>query len=200
MTEINLKKIIGSAINGNELLFNRFFEDTFKKLLPKLTVLTNSNDDAQEIFVTSMHKFWERFVIKQEKLPHNSTGYIYMMCRNAWFLNKRQPWSKVILDSNNTYILTKSNDDNLDTAQNKEDIENSNLLKHKALSIAINLLCDKCTKLIETELDKNIKLKDLQQEMGYANYQALVQAKYNCKKKLVKKVFEALTNLKKNNS
>ena len=47
---------------------------------------------------------------------------------------------------------------------------------------------------------KNIKLNDLQQEMGYANYQALVQAKYNCKKKLVKKVFEALTNLKKNNS
>ncbi|MDO7135437.1 hypothetical protein [Algibacter lectus] len=200
MTEINIKKIIDSAVNGNEFPFNRFFEDTFKKLLPKLTALTNSRDDAQDVFITSMHKFWERFVIKQEELPLNSIAYIYMMCRNAWLHKKRQPWNSVILVDNNAYNLNKAKNDILVTEQEKIDLENDISLKHKALSIAINELCDKCKKLIEAELDNNIKLKDLQQEMGYNNYQALVQAKYNCKKRLVKKVTEALINLKKNNS
>lgn len=30
----------------------------------------------KDIYVVSMQKFWERFVINQEKLPDNATGYI----------------------------------------------------------------------------------------------------------------------------
>lgn len=200
MTKINLEKIIDSAIQGNEFPFNRFFEDTFKKLLPKLTALTNSKDDAQDVFITSMYKFWERFVINQEQLPHNSIGYIYMMCRNAWLHKKRQPWNSVVLSNKSVYNHIKVNDETLDTEKKLEHIADEKLIKHKALNLALNKLCEKCKKLIETDLDKSIKLKDLQQELGYSNYQALVQAKYNCKKRLVKKAFEALTYLKNKNS
>ena len=198
MTKIALKKIIDSAADGNEFPFNRFFEDTFKTLLPKLSYLTKSEDTAKEVFMISMQKFWERFVINQEDLPHNSTGYIYMMCRNAWLLEKRQPWSAVILNENTTQNALKNTNYQIDTEINKETTTDDNLLKHKALSIAINQLCDKCKKLIEAELDSQIKLKDLQHDMGYSNYQALVQAKYNCKKRLIKKVYEVLINLKNN--
>jgi len=51
--------------------------------------------------------------------------------------------------------------------------------------------------LIEAYLDPKTKLKDLQKTYGYVNYQALVQAKYNCKKRLKKKVFEILRTLQK---
>ena len=47
------------------------------------------------------------------------------------------------------------------------------------------------------KITNQIKLKDLQDDLGYSNYQALVQAKYNCKKRLVQKVYEVLNNLKK---
>lgn len=198
MTENDFKKIIDSAIEGNEFPFDRFFEDTFQKLLPKLTSLTKSREDAQEVFIISLHKFWERFVINQEKLPHNSVGYIYMMCRNAWLLQKRQPWSTVTLsDTPDVYQHHEVNKG--ESSMETEKHMNDDLLKHKALATAIESLSPKCKTLIEAELDTQVRLKDLQQDLGYRNYQALVQAKYNCKKRLVKKVYEILIDLKNSN-
>ena len=193
MTESDVKKIIDSAINGNEFPFDRFFEDTFEKLLPKLRFLTKSQDTAKEVFMISMQKFWERFVIKQEEVPHNSVGYIYMMCRNAWFLQKRQAWDGVTLSDSPE---TLQQEDIYESPDEAEEGVTDQLLKHKALATAIESLKPKCKTLIEAELDSQVKLKDLQNELGFANYQALVQAKYNCKKRLIKKVYEVLEQLK----
>lgn len=197
MSKNNLKEIIESAIIGNEFPFNRFFEETFKKLLPKLTFLTKSEDDAQDLFLISMHKFWDRFVINQEELPHNSTGYIYIMCRNAW-LRQKKPWNTVNIDDNASQKYAASNEKEYNINIELKIHLDDDLLKHKALSIALEQLPEKCKRLIESELNPEIRLKDLQEDLGYTNYQALVQAKYNCKKKLIKKIFEIIIDLKKN--
>ncbi len=199
MDQSEIKKIIDSAINGNEFPFDRFFEDTFKKLLPKLSFLTKSKEDAKEVFVISMQKFWERFVINQEELPHNSVGYIYMMSRNAWLLQKRKLWDAVTLSEEPEVFRDQEMNEYDPTIETeiKEEMD-EDLLKHKALSTAMNLLSPKCKTLIEAVLDDTVRLKDLQETLGFGNYQALVQAKYNCKKRLVQKVYEALSNLKNN--
>jgi|GEM_PF-6480003 len=198
MTKNELKKIVDSARIGDEFPFDQFFENTFKNLLPKLTQLTTSRDNAQEVFVTSMYKFWERFVINQEELPHNSIGYIYIMCRNTWLLENKRLKSNIPFD----HIANKhqsSEEDEFDLNNEIEHKMQDELLRHKALTTAIESLSPKCKKLIEAELDKK-KLKGLQNELGFNNYQALVQAKYNCKKRLVKKVYEVLIALKKSNT
>lgn len=195
MTESDLRTIINQAIQGNEFPFNRFFEETFKKLQPRLESLTNSQDDIKDLYLMSMQKFWQRFVINNEKLPHNSIGYIYMMCKNAFLLKKREPWTSVILSENtdgyqkNLIIETSEKEEHNDSSNNE-------LLKFNALAMGLETMCVKCKKLLETELDKEIRLKDLMEELGYSNYQALVQAKYNCKKRLIKKVKEVLSILK----
>jgi len=199
MDQSEIKKIIDSARNGNEFPFDRFFEDTFPKLLPKLNFLTKSRESAKEVYVISMQKFWERFVINQEEVPHNSVGYIYMMCRNAWLLQKRKPWDAVTLSEEPEVFRDQELDDydpSLET-EIKEEM-NDDLLRHIALSTAMNLLSPKCKTLMDEELDNTIRLKDLQEELGFGNYQALVQAKYNCKKRLIQKVYEALNTLKNN--
>ncbi len=199
MEKSDLKKILDSAIEGNEFPFERFFQDTFKKLMPKLSALTKSKENAHEVFVISMHKFWERFVINQETLPHNSIGYIYTMCRNAWLLQKRQAWDAVVLsETPETYKPLDINGHSPVPEAEVEKDMNDGFLKHKALAMAIDLLSPKCKTLIEAVLDTSIRLKDLQSSLGFNNYQALVQAKYNCKKRLIKKVYEALTHLKTN--
>jgi len=199
MDQNEIKKIIDAASSGNEFPFDRFFEDTFQKLLPKLSFLTKSKEDAKEVFIISMQKFWERFVINQEELPHNSVGYIYMMCRNTWLLQKRKPWDAVTLSEEPEVF--RDQELNVYDPDMKEEITaemNEDLIRHKALVTAMNLLSAKCKTLIEAELYETILLKDLQKDLGFGNYQALVQAKYNCKKKLVKKVYEALITLKNN--
>ncbi len=84
----------------------------------------------------------------------------------------------------------------------RESVENDNekWLRQKALSEALENLNQKCRELLETELDSDKSLKDLQGELGFVSYQAVVQAKYNCKKKLVKEVFTVLNKLKNQES
>ena len=123
-----------------------------------------------------------------------------MMCRNAWLLQKRQAWNQVTLsDTPDIYRSSQVDDYEPITETDTENRMNDNLLKHRALSKAIELLSPKCKTLIEAELDTQIRLKDLQHELGFTNYQALVQAKYNCKKKLTQKVSEIIIDLKTNN-
>lgn len=197
MNSIDIKYIIECAQKGNEAPFNSFFDFTYKKIKPKLLLLTKSLDDSQEIFVISMQKFWERFVINQENLPHNSTGYILTMCKNAWLMQKRNKTNKIIfiedLALDQKSLETDSLSNNIEDSIVKE---NEELLKYQALEEALNSLSSKCRLLIENELDNDKQLKDLQEEFGYSNYQALVQAKYNCKKRLIQKVYEVIIQLK----
>ena len=45
-------------------------------------------------------------------------------------------------------------------------------------------------------VDNSTKLVDYFESLGFETYQALIQAKYNCKKRLIKEVYRALSNLK----
>ena len=197
MGEYDINLIIDQAIKGNESLFNTFFEDTYQEIYPKLKSLTNSEDDIKDIYLMSIEKFWQRFVILRETPPNNSIGYIYRMCKNAFLLKKREAWSSIILsDDPDVY-----NGNQIAEISEKETSSDMDFLKFNALSIALESLSSKCKTLIEIELDGEIRLKDVMEELGYSNYQALVQAKYNCKKRLIKKVIEVLNTLKteKNN-
>lgn len=192
MNSSKLKKIIEQAIQGNELPFDRFVKDLFEQLKPKLLSLTQSQQEAEDIFIGAMQKFWERFVVHQEKLPENSIGYIFVMCKNNWLILKRHPWNSVVLKETISEDQ-KSNDPN----NTNDSIENLEIewFQKRALSEALDSLSQKCKTLMQTEIDPNTKLKDLQQSLGFMSYQALVQAKYNCKKRLVKKVYEIFDQL-----
>ncbi|WP_139062490.1 RNA polymerase sigma factor [Aquimarina megaterium] len=193
MNSSKLKKIIEQAIQGNELPFDRFVKDLFEQLKPKLLSLTQSQQEAEDIFIGAMQKFWERFVVLQEKLPENSIGYIFVMCKNNWLISKRHPWNSVVLKETISEDQ-KFNDHNNNINDSLENLE-IEWLQKKALSEALDSLSQKCKTLMQTEIDSDTKLKDLQEQLGYVNYQALVQAKYNCKKRLIKKVYEIFEQL-----
>ncbi len=191
----DVSHVIESAQKGDEQPFASFLETIYQKLKPQLLSLTKSEEDTKEIFIISMQKFWERFVINQETLPHNSTGYIYMMCKNAWLMQKRKVSSTMIIQEDFTNYSNEEGVIHITDSENLETLEDEKSLQHEALKLAMDSLSDKCKELMENELDVKQKLKDLQEKLGYQNYQALVQAKYNCKKRLVKKVYKLLEQL-----
>ncbi|MEW7280328.1 hypothetical protein ABW636_17185 [Aquimarina sp. 2201CG1-2-11] len=192
----DVKYIIDCAKKGDEQPFNNFFDSAFQKIRTGLCTITKSEEDAKEVFIISMQKFWERFVINQEQLPHNSIGYIFMMCKNAWLMQKRNPWSSVSY-SEDTIEKQKETAEESSLVKEDKAYVGEEFDRHKALAIALETLSYKCKALIENELDINTPLKELQETLGYDTYQALVQAKYNCKKRLIKKVYEVLEKIKK---
>lgn len=187
---IPLKKIIYEARNNNEIPFNDFLEKTFKKLEMQLLKLTNSEADAREIFIESMQKFWEQFIVNEKEVPENPEGYIYRMCKNAWLIKKRNPWNKVVLPD--VAVSEKSEEELLELSEKPDD----SLLKSKSLTIALSRMSSKCKALIELGLSREKKLIDVMADLGYMSYQAIVQAKYNCRKRLVKEVFKVFNELK----
>jgi len=191
--------VVRCAQEGNELPFNIFFEDVFQKIRLKLLSFTKSVEDSHEVYIISMQKFWERFVINQEDLPHNSIGYILMMCKNAWLMQRRGKINRFVSVENPAeYQAPMLEDPQSEIIEDNLEEQDNELIQHKALVLAINSLSEKCKALIENEMDADMQLKDLQEELGYSNYQALVQAKYNCKKRLIRKVYEALEKLREN--
>ncbi|MDY8136933.1 hypothetical protein [Aquimarina sp. 2201CG5-10] len=194
MNKNKLEKIIKQAIEGNELPFDRFLKDLFKQLKPKLLSLTQSPQEVEDIFIASMQKFWERFVVNQEKLPENSIGYIFVMCKNNWLISKRHPWNSVVLKEaiSEDHKFNDQNNTNIDNSIENLEVE---WTQKRALSEALDSLSEKCKTLMESEINPEIKLKDLQQQLEFQNYQALAQAKYNCKKRLIKKVYEIFDQL-----
>lgn len=189
---LELNQIINEARNGNELPFNKFLKTTFNDLKKQLILLIKSEPKAEDVFIEAMQKFWERFVIQENEIPKNPKGYIFMICKNIWLMEKRNQWNKIILkDSFLDHEVVSADDD--------DESEDSELnLRKKSLVIALTMISAKCKELMELSMDTSIKLIDCMESLGYETYQALIQAKYNCKKKLIKEVFTALSELKRN--
>jgi len=199
MKETAIFEIIKKASSGNESLFNRFIEETYRDLLPILITITGSKVDAEDIFISSVQKFWERFIVELQPPPDNGKAYLLSMCKNAWFMHKRSK-QNIVTSGNIQDFKLISEPAEVDKSTEEYAVDDhEKWLKQKALSQALENLSEKCKALIESELN-NIQLKDLQQQMGFPNYQAIAQAKYNCKKRLVKEVYQVLKKLKNSES
>ncbi|MEM9546276.1 MAG: hypothetical protein AAGA77_09885 [Bacteroidota bacterium] len=189
---VETKLIIAEAQKGNELPFDAFFKKTFFALQKQLVRMTGSENEARILFVEAMEKFWDRFVIAQKELPDNIKGYIFMICKNLWLIQKRDPWNKVTL-----YDTYQENWKVTEDNSPLDGFTPAPSLSEESLEKGLNALGEKCKTLLLMSMDASIKLIDHQKRLGYATYQAMIQAKYNCKKRLIKEVMKAMDDLKK---
>lgn len=189
---LELVNVIKEARDGNELPFNKFLKKTFTDLKKQLISLSKSEPKAEDVFIEAMQKFWERFVVQEHELPSNPKGYIFMICKNIWLMEKRNQWNKVVLKDSfrDNEVLTTEDVDKVE--------DNEIFIRKKSLEVALQKISSKCKELMELSMDASIKLIDCMESLGYETYQALIQAKYNCKKRLIKEVFIALEELKRN--
>jgi hypothetical protein len=127
-------------------------------------------------------------------LPKNPQGYIFIICKNIWLMQKRDSWNNVLLKDSFLDYEAPS----IEHEKMKEDDCNESRLRAQSLEIALNAISSKCKELMKLSMDTSIKLIDCMEFLGYETYQGLIQAKYNCKKKLIKEVFKALSDIKKN--
>ncbi len=190
MNHTNFSHVFEAAQNGNSKDFNHFFAQVKQKCQPKLLQLTKSQFDADEVFAQVLLKFWERFVEGKQELPsQNIEGYIYRMCINAFHNMQRKR-------KNERVDYKEEFDRDISEGEHKSDEDLweeliTDEVKHTSLRNAIANLCQKC-KTLYTYLINGEKLKNIWEELGYKNYQGIVQAKYNCKKELKRKFFVEL--------
>jgi len=186
------EKIIAEARAGNELPVNRFFEDLYAKFKPRLIGITRSAQDADDIFMETIYKFWRDFVKGDKKLPDNIDGYLYVAAKNIWLDQLRKKERRKTVPIEYSPAVNTAVEPDVEYQQDLIEQENIEQKKQMAWHKAVQRMCDKCNQIYQEHIINNQKLSTLWKKMGYKNHQGIIQAKYNCKKELTKLFFEEL--------
>lgn len=196
-TSRHQQSIFEKAINGGEKEFNTFFKNTWGNVAPALIKLTNSEETAKELFVEGMSILWDNFSLQQKELPQNVNAYLYIVCKNEWISQRNKNKNKKEIPLSDLKFSQEPKAEELSIEEIiSEEIQEQQL--NQILSKGISLASERCKKIIELHLKQGKKLVYLWKELGYETYQSIVQAKYNCKKKLGDYIFLELNRREKN--
>lgn len=183
---------IRKSRNGDDSLFNKIVSSNYNKhFYEPILAITKDVDVAEEIYILSITKFWERFVLAGEKIPNtNIKGYIFQMARNAFFEMKRKQNTikasmTVSLDAKevyNTYSSLIVEDKRfVDTPSS----DPNKVVILQAIFDAMAQLDPLCSKIIEKNILESNLLKTIKEELALTGtYNSIVKKKKRCIKKL----------------
>lgn len=205
MKNCTWETVIRNALSGNEAPFNQHVNDMYVKYhFAAIQKLTKNEQLTREVYTCAITKFWERFVIKGESIPHsNVNGYIYNMARNAFVDLKRKKKKTKESLFNTEYALDLVTEYrvyvNLEESNNREAYykeQNKHDSQLKLLHESIKELDDKCQSIIRRNVYEGELLKDLKSELGIkGTYQSIVEKKKRCMRRLSKLMFHALESI-----
>lgn len=181
-----------SIISGENKAFSILFHEQWIQLEEPLTILTGSKTEAHHFFVRGMGIIWERCVREENPPPRNIKSYLYIICKNEWLSEKRQEKSKSYLNDLSELEASENESEAELIAREQKDA-----FMKQWLNEAISQASENCKKILEFHIVGQQSLKKIWQQLGFSSYQAIVQAKYNCKKKLGNYIFLKLQQQKK---
>ena len=187
MNEVNWLQAIKEAQNGNNVLFNKAVASNFEgHFYQALLGITHEETLVRELYISTITKFWERFVLQGEKLPEsNVNGYIFQMAKNAFFeMNRKKQTYKhsfvtpvesiEIVEKYNSAISDSGSLDQFDSSEESDAIITQ---IHKA----VQSLDETCKQIIEQNIIEGTSLNILKDELGInGTYNAIVQKKKRC--------------------
>jgi len=202
MIQEKWKTAIDLARNGKEITFNSLVNEMYENhFFVAIQKITKDNSVTREVYTRAITKFWERFILKGEKLPStNINGYIYNMSRNAFIDIKRQQQrnkecefcSKQALNLARDYTLVTKNAHTFNGSTYKDEQDDYEF-KMKLLQDSISQLEGTCQEIIRRNVYEGELLKDLKLELGFTGtYQSIVEKKKRCMRRLSKLMFAAL--------
>lgn len=165
---------------------NLLFKKCYKSNIPQLIHLTESKEAAQEVYQEAFYVFlkkWKQGAIQNQQ---NLCGYIFRVAKNKWLENKRKSkeisWDSILMPNE-----TLTDDfDQLEVAENVLEQKK----RAQLILAAMKELGDNCRKLLMETIVYKVSLKKLQEELGYASYNAVKVAKHQCKKSLIRKYWK----------
>jgi len=179
---------------GDDKLFSKVVSSNFRQhFYTPILLLTKDRSIVDEIYILSITKFWERFVLMGEELPSsNINGYIFKMARNAFFEMKRKQntikASSIV--SVDAVDIFERYSDHLQEDQLYMDttpVESSKDVQLKAVIQAVNQLNPLCKQIIEKNILESNSLKTIKEELELGGtYNSIVQKKKRCIKRLRK--------------
>lgn len=180
-----------------EVAFKELLVKANAYCLPRLIKLNASKADAEDAFMEAMYVFWEDEKAGKIKHRDNLSALIYVMAKNIWLMQKRkarrgqlQEYATDPADFKVIEGKTIGNDgaedfDALIRSENEQVALEEKLKRELAFQHAFKQLSEQCRELLLKFIVEKVRLKELQEAMGFPSADAVKMAKYRCKRSLV---------------
>jgi len=193
MTTREIERAIKSIQNGDNKplddIFSAYYAYCVNWLLNKYSC---TQADAEDLFMDAMLIFRTQ-VIHGKVDARNIKGYLITVAKNIYLQRLRRKNIDVeYLPDQLEYILGKDTglyDEDFDPLLKKEQInlaQEVDKQKYLAYQDAWKKLGEKCQNLLKRFYIDRVKLKDLQEELGYGSYDSIKSTKLRCFKQLKK--------------
>ncbi|MEZ4886285.1 MAG: sigma-70 family RNA polymerase sigma factor [Chitinophagales bacterium] len=188
--------------------FTHFLKQAHTYCIPRLIKLTHSKADAEDVFMESIHQFWQDLQDNKVKHKGNLKAFIYISAKNKWLnIQRKEKGGKNKVYSKDTETIESLednkkktySDENFDPLIKAENQANKNLKdenRKKAMNEAMKQLDKKCQSLLIESIAHKKKLKDLQKSLGFVSINAIKMAKSRCRKTLLQKIAIILNSSK----
>lgn len=180
--------------------FDNLFHEAYDYCIGYLLKITHSKTDAEDVFMEAIAIFWVLY--KQGKINHqnNLKAYIATTAKRIWFEKKRkQERSKEYSQAPEIVAQQAETNTNFNdlavfdllVKTETELAQNAQRQARKAnLKAVFQTLGEKCQQLLMETIVYKVKMKDLMETLNYGSLQTVKDAKYRCKKTLIKKLKE----------
>lgn len=184
----------------NKTEFDQLFHEAHDYCIGYLLKITHSKADAEDLFMEAIAMFWVLYKKGKIKHQNNPKAYIATIAKRLWFEKKRKK------EKNKEYtqapeIVAKQAEANTslnDTAAFdlliKGEVEQAQKAQHQVrksnFKTVFSTLGKKCQQLLMATIVYKKKMKELMGVLGYGSIQTVKDAKYRCKKTLIKKMNE----------
>ena len=172
-------QIIEAIRKGNR---STYLNMLYKRTLPKVKNYIKKNgglqEDVEDIFQDAVIIFVQKVKDRTFDEQYEIDGFIYTVSRNLW-INKAKTNKRSVLQN--------------EFEEQKEDkVDQLNYLINEEKSSIVNQILkelgEACYELMQLTLIKELSLKEVALELGYANDNVAKTYNYRCKKKLMKLV------------
>lgn len=163
-------ELLTGIINGDQYIFNRFFELELPKIVRLVKNNSGTTDDANDVFQEGLIVITEKFVQDQLDLTASLNTFFYSVCRNIWrnVLQKRKQHQKFIDENKNLF-------EEIDYILNDDRPKG-----FEKISRIIESLGKSCKELLERYYYFNESWEDIALEVGYSSAASARNQKYKC--------------------
>ncbi|MGB0930607.1 MAG: RNA polymerase sigma factor [Chitinophagales bacterium] len=184
----------------NQTEFDKLFHEAHGYCIGYLIKITHSKADAEDVFMDAIAMFWVLYKKGKIKEKSNLKAYIATIAKRLWFEKKRKE-EKHKEYSQPPKVVEQQAEANIEIngfavfdlliKAETEQANNAQLqARKKSFNAVFRTLGKKCQQLLMSTIVYKIKMKELMGTLGYGSVQTVKDAKYRCKKILLKKLQE----------
>ncbi|MFK7904362.1 MAG: RNA polymerase sigma factor [Chitinophagales bacterium] len=174
--------------------FKLLFKKSYAHCVQQLQYLTSSKEDAEELFIEAITKYWIKSKKDNAKDIKYPKKYILIIAKHIWYDQNKKKRPEQISDEDQLSIHQSKHIDVFDEnvfnkliqKENEEISKREHQKRKVALNRAFKKLKPNCRKLLLAIFTYNKNNQELQKELNYASVNVIKTTKYRCKNQLKK--------------